>query len=96
MQKQIGRARISRELKAAGIGDEAAGRALRENADPEREREALAAVCAKRLRALQRRHGDDVLETPEGRKKLAAYLLKQGYDAALVWSVVKEIPVVDD
>jgi len=95
-QKQIGRSRIRRELMAAGVANDVAERAVRENADPDREREALVKVCEKRVRALQRRHGEHVLETPEGRKKLASYLLKQGYDSALISSVIKELPVVDD
>jgi len=96
MQKRIGRARIRRELIASGIDDAVADRALRENVDSDREREDLATECEKRIRMMKRRHGDDVLESPEARKKLAAYLLKRGYDAALVQSVVKETIVVDD
>lgn len=96
MSKHIGRARIRRELIAAGVESSVADGALAENADEEREREELAAACAKRIRLLKRRHGDDVLESPHERKKLAAYLLKQGYDAALIQSVVKELSVVDD
>ena len=38
---------------------------------------------------MKRRHGDDVLESSQARKKLAAYLLKRGYDAALVAEVVR-------
>ena len=91
MQKHIGRSRIRRELIAAGVEDAIADSAIRENADEEREREGLAAVCAKRIRLMKRRYGDDVLESPHERKKLAAYLLKQGYDAALVADCVGEI-----
>ena len=96
MQKHIGRARIRRELIAAGVANDIAARALAENADEERERAELAAACEKRIRLMKRRHGDDVLESPHERKKLAAYLLKQGYDSALIQSVVKELSVVDD
>ena len=91
-----GPSRIRAELMAAGISNAIADQALRENADEERQREDLAALCAKRIRLMKRRHGEDVLESPHERKKLAAYLLKQGYDAALVQSVVKELSVVDD
>jgi regulatory protein len=94
--KRIGPRRIARELQAAGVDEETARTAIRENADPEREREDLAAEYAKRRRLLVRRHGEEYAESPEGRKKLTAYLLKQGYDAALIQSVVKESPVVDD
>ena len=96
MAKKIGRDRIRRELFAAGVANDIAEKVIRENADADREREDLAAVATKRIQQLQRRHGDDVLETPEGRKKLAAYLLKQGYDFALIRAVIKELPVVDD
>src|SRR5438067_1624309 len=44
LQKQIGRARIRRELMAAGVASEISERALRENADEDRDREGLAAV----------------------------------------------------
>ena len=96
MAKHFGRGRIRMELIAAGVGDAIAEQALRENADDDREREDLATVCAKRVRLMKRRYGDDVLESPHERKKLAAYLLKQGYDAALIQSVVKELSVADD
>jgi regulatory protein len=96
MGKRIGRGRIRRELGAAGVERDVADRALNENADPDREREQLVATFQKRLRAMQRRYGDDVLQTPEGRNKMTGYLLKQGYDAALIRSVIKEMPVVDD
>ena len=94
--KHIGSRRIVRELHAAGVDDETAREAVRENTDPEREREDLAAEYAKRRRLLIRRHGSDYVETAEGRNKITAYLLKQGYDASLIQSVVKESPVVDD
>ena len=94
--KKIGPRRITRELAAAGVDRDVARQAVAQNADEERDREALVALYQKRSRLLIRRHGPEFLETAEGRKKLAAYLLNQGYDAALVQSVVKEIPVVDD
>ena len=53
------------------------------------QREDAAAECQKRIRLMKRRHGDDVLESSQARKKLAAYLLKRGYDAALVSEVVR-------
>lgn len=95
-QKRIGPRRITRELAAAGVDRETARQAVAQNADEERDRESLVALYRKRSRILVRKHGPQYLETPEGRNKLAAYLLNQGYDAALVQSVVKEIPVVDD
>ncbi|HUP49960.1 MAG TPA: RecX family transcriptional regulator [Thermoanaerobaculia bacterium] len=95
-QKHHGRRKIARELAAAGIDRESADRALRENADPEKERQDLVALFEKRRRLMIRRHGEAYVSTEEARRKLAAYLLNRGYDAALVQSVVKEIPVVHD
>ena len=69
--------------------------AVAANVDPEREQEALRELGRKRARMLVRRHGPDYLSTSDGRNKLAAYLLKQGYDAGLVYEALKEISVVD-
>lgn len=88
--QRVGRLRIRRELNAAGVSDESAARALAENEDPEREREALAALCNKRLRMLVRRHGEEYLTSDEAHVKLASYLVGQGYDSGLVWQVVRE------
>ena len=86
--RKIGRRRIARELQAAGVSGEVAARAVAENLDPEREREDLLALRDKRIRILARRHGEDYVRTDEGRKKLAAHLVAQGYDQALVWEVL--------
>jgi SOS response regulatory protein OraA/RecX len=83
--------RIRQELQAAGVGRETAARAIAENVDRETELEQLRALCEKRNRILVRRLGDDFLTTDEGRNKLVGYLLKQGYDAALVLSVVRDL-----
>lgn len=93
--KGIGRRRLSRELQSAGVGGETAARAVSENVDAEREAELLKAAATKRARILVRRHGAAWLATSEARNKLTGYLLKQGYDAALVREAVKEIQVVD-
>ncbi|HEX6160784.1 MAG TPA: regulatory protein RecX [Thermoanaerobaculia bacterium] len=92
--RKVGRLRIARELQAAGVDDETAGSAIAENVDAEAEREALVELGVKRARMLARRLGEDFLSTSEGRNKLAGYLLKQGYDAALVREALKEITVV--
>ena len=91
--KRQGKMRILRELQAAGVDGETASAAVAENLDSERETEALRELCSRRARILVRRHGPDYLSTDEGRKKLAAYLLKQGYDAGLVYACIKEIRV---
>ena len=92
--RRHGSRRILNELQAAGVDREAAAQAVVENIDPEREAEALRTLCARRAGVLIRRHGADFLSSGEGRNKLAGYLLKQGYDAALVYEAVKEISVV--
>src|SRR5438045_8902129 len=49
MQKHIGRARIRRELMAAGVANDIAARAIAENADEERERAEIGrASCRER------------------------------------------------
>lgn len=88
--KSIGKKRILRELQAAGVDRETAAEAVAGNVDPEREAEALKTLCERRARMLVRRHGAEYLSTTEGRNKLAAYLLKQGYDAGLVFACVRE------
>ena len=93
--KSIGKKRILRELQAAGIDRETAADAVAGNVDPEREAEALRTLCERKARMLVRRHGPEYLGTAEGRNKLAAYLLKQGYDAALIFAAIKELRVVD-
>lgn len=85
-QKRLGRLRIRRELTAAGVDAEVAARAIAENVDTEAERERLGAACAKKLNALTRREG---VLTDQGRQKLIAYLLKQGYEMNAVLEVVR-------
>jgi regulatory protein len=94
--KRRGRTRIRHALRAAGVDRETAAAAVRANLDPEQELEGLKAACAKRMRMLTRRHGEEYLGTAEGRNNLTAWLLKEGYDAALVHTIVKEIRVVHD
>ena len=84
--KRIGRARIRRELMAAGVADDIIEDAIRANINAEDEREKAIAAGTKRLAILQRRN-----DPQQTRNKLTVYLLKQGYDGALVRSIVKEI-----
>ena len=88
--KRVGALRIRRELHAAGVSNEAADRAIAEHVDPERERESLDALCARRIRVLVRRHGAEYLDTDEAHMKLTAYLIGHGYDSALVRDVVRD------
>jgi regulatory protein len=78
-RKRIGAKRIVLELRAAGVEDDVVEQAVRENIDPEKERE--------QVRALIERRSD------WERNKLRAYLLKQGYDAALVADVMRELKI---
>jgi regulatory protein len=94
-QKRLGPRRILRELEVAGIETDEAERAVAAAIDPERERQALTELRDKRAAALARRHGAEYLGTPEGRNKLTGYLLKQGYDAGLIYEALKEIRVVE-
>ena len=96
VRKRIGKQRVRQELIAAGVSREAADRAVRENLEEDAEREGLEAAFRKQSRVLKRRLGEDFLASSEGRKKMTAYLLKQGYDSTLVESVVEETPVADD
>ena len=83
--KSKGRLRIRRELIVAGVDDETIARAVVENVNADDERERAAAVARKRLPIFVRRYG-----AAAARNKLTSYLLKQGYDAALVRDIVKE------
>ena len=89
-RRKVGPVRIRHELRAAGAGDDVVARAVAENSDPEAQREALVALCQKKMRITAGRKGNDFLRTDEGRKKLAAYLLQQGYETALVLEVIYE------
>ena len=89
LQKRIGPRRIRSELIHAGVANDVIDDVLRANSDADGEHERALASAMKRVTILKRR-GDDV------RNKLTAYLLKQGYDGALVRAVVKEILVAHD
>ena len=75
VQKGIGRLRILAELRAAGVADESAERALRENAEGEEER--LRAAYEKLSRRL-----DD-------RNKIIARLLRQGFELSEIRNQVR-------
>ncbi|MEA2489080.1 MAG: regulatory protein, partial [Acidobacteriota bacterium] len=93
--KRIGKSRIRRELQSAGVGQETVAAAIEQHVDPEREQEQLLELMRKRARALTRRHGEGYVLTDQGRNKLTGYLLKQGYDAGLVYQALKELSVVE-
>jgi SOS response regulatory protein OraA/RecX len=70
------------------VDDDVIAEAIDHNVDPADERARAIAACEKLLEILQRRH-----DPKTARNKLTAYLLKQGYDAALVREIVKETMV---
>jgi len=79
MAKRVGPGRIKRELSAAGVDRATADRSLSENRDDERTSSDLAAIADKRRRILVRRHGEEYVRSAEGKSRLAAYLIHQGY-----------------
>jgi len=89
-RKRVGRLSIRRELRAAGVDDDAAAAALSDNIAPDEERDQLVALCQKKIRLLTNRHGAAFFETGEGRNKLTTYLLRQGYEIGLVMDVMRE------
>ncbi|MDQ6800084.1 MAG: regulatory protein RecX [Acidobacteriota bacterium] len=83
-----GKVRIRQELIRAGVADDVIASAVTENVDAEEERARALALAQRRLPILVRRYAPDVV-----RNKLTVYLLNQGYDAALVRSILEEIKV---
>lgn len=88
--KHIGPLRIRQELRAAGVADETASRAIRANIDEEREQEGAVALCEKKMRIIAGRHGAGYLRSDAGRKKLAAYLLSHGYEAGRIFEIIDQ------
>ena len=86
--KKKGVRRIRSELIRAGVADDVIQTAVSENIDSEDERARALAVAERRLPILARKYEPDMV-----RNKLTAYLLNQGYDAALVRAVLEEIKV---
>jgi Uncharacterized protein conserved in bacteria len=83
-----GQLRIRRELSAAGVDREVAAVAMAANRDEDAERESVTVLCNKKMAMIARRHGAEYARSAEGRKKIAAYLLRQGYEFALVLDVI--------
>ena len=86
VRKGFGRLRIKRELTAAGVERETIARALDESVPDHDERVAALVSARKRLAVLRRRDDDARI-----REKLAAYLVRQGYDSSLALDVVREL-----
>lgn len=90
VRKGTGRIRIRRELTAAGVSDEIAAAALTAHGDAGREQESLVALCTKKIAIIARRHGTEYVRSDQGRKKLVAYLLNQGYEMAAVLDTIRQ------
>ena len=90
MRKRVGRLRVRRELTAAGVAADVTAEALRRNVDEGEERAALEELCAKRLRLLARRHGEEYAAGREGRDKVVAYLMGQGYEMSQILDVLRK------
>jgi regulatory protein len=88
-RKSRGPERIRAELLAAGIDGSIAASAAASIFEEGQQEAALTALCRKRADALTRRYGAAYLGTDDGRNKLIAYLLKQGYDYAAVRAAVR-------
>ncbi len=87
--RRVGPLRIRRELGAAGVEAEAIDRALAANNDEEASRAALDDLCVKRMRIVARRYGQEYLSTEEGRQRIAAHLVRQGYALGEVLDAIK-------
>lgn len=86
-RKGIGPKRIALELRELGIDAEAAREGMKE-AEDDSGGDRLPEIVRKRIRILARRHGEAWLREAEGRKKLLAYLLNQGYEYAAAVAAV--------
>ena len=91
--KKVGPARIKRELSAAGVDRATADRVLAENRDDEQTGSDLSEILEKRRRIMIRRYGDEFVRSAEGKSRLAAYLIRQGYAVDQVRSLLR---VTDD
>jgi SOS response regulatory protein OraA/RecX len=88
LRKKKGRRRIESELRELGVDAEVAREAIAEAGEEHPEEAAIDALLAKKASSLERRLGPEALDDEAGRKKLAAYLFSQGYDAAAVFSAL--------
>lgn len=89
--KKVGRRRIAQALGAAGVAGEDISQAIEENLDRDDERAAVAALCRKKIDALERRHGANFAASDEARQKAAAFAIRKGFETHLVLEVLGEI-----
>jgi regulatory protein len=88
LRKRKGRRRIAMELRELGVDDEVARGAIAEAGEEHPEEAAVDALLAKKASSFERKLGPEWLEDEMARKKLAAYLFSQGYDAAAVFAAL--------
>jgi len=88
LRKKKGRRRIESDLRELGVEQEVARQAIAEAGEEHPEEAAIDALLAKKAAALERKLGPEGLDDETGRKKLAAYLFSQGYDAPAVFSAL--------
>jgi regulatory protein len=88
LRKRKGRRRIAMELREFGVDDEVARAAIAEAGEEHPEEDAIDVLLAKKASSLERKLGPEWLDDETARKKLAAYLFSQGYDAAAVFSAL--------
>ncbi|MBI2212743.1 MAG: regulatory protein RecX [Acidobacteria bacterium] len=88
LRKKKGRRRIEAELRELGVDDAVTRAAIAEAGEEHSEEAAVDALLAKKATSLQRKLGPEGLDDETGRKKLAAYLFSQGYDAPAVFAAI--------
>ncbi len=89
-KKGIGPKRVGLELRRLGVDDEVAGAAIH-GADPETAESDLSSLVRKRIRILGRSHGAGWSPDETDRKKLLAYLLRQGYEYGAALGVLDAV-----
>ena len=88
LRKRKGRRRIETDLRELGVDGAVARQAIAEPGEDMPEDAAIDALLAKKATSLEKRLGPGFLDDEPARKKLAAYLFSQGYDAAAVFAAL--------
>jgi regulatory protein len=88
LRKKRGRRRIESDLRELGVDQAIARQAIADVGEDMPEEGAIDALLAKKASSLEKRLGPAFLDDEAARKKLAAYLFSQGYDAAAVFSAL--------
>ena len=91
LRKKKGRRRIESDLRELGVDQAVARQAIAEVGEELPEDAAIDALLAKKAGSLERRLGPAFLDDEAARKKLAAYLFSQGYDAPAVFSALDRL-----